>query len=239
MSSPRSSDYSLSRSSSSVTGTSSATTESLDFIEDGFDASRVMYRPMTSADVPRVKEMHHDFLKTSATVAHIRQQLSHSHRRVFVAFIPNKDSLIIGFSAAHITFHGPHLPPEISINAIGVDPLYRSHGVGENLIRAVTSSLLMSSTNQGKGPADGSALVQVELRARNKAISYFERLGWEREGEVRKGISWGAWIVWYWNQAGYAGWAHSVSVSGRVVPGRVSVQDATVRLSRWINAHEL
>ncbi|KAG9127959.1 hypothetical protein FRC07_006976 [Ceratobasidium sp. 392] len=215
MSSPRSSDYSLSRSSSSIAGATSVTTDSVDFIEDNscaFDASRVMYRPMTSADVPRVKEMHHDFLKTSATIAHIRQQLSHSHRRVFVAFIPNKSSAIIGFSAAQITYHGTTLPPEISINAVGVDPLYRSHGVGENLIRAVSGSLLMSSTSQGKGPADGSALVQVELKARSKAIPYFEHLGWQRElGEVRKGISW----------------------------GRVSVQEATVRLSRWINAHEL
>jgi hypothetical protein len=97
----------------------------------------------------------------------------------------------------------------------------------------------MSSTSQGKGSADGSALVQVELRASDKSIAYFERLGWEREGEVRKGISWGAWFVWYCNRIGYVGWAHGFSVSGRVGAGRVSVQEATVRLSRWINAHEL
>ncbi|KAG8682613.1 hypothetical protein FRC09_016649 [Ceratobasidium sp. 395] len=241
MSSPRSSDYSLSRSpSSSDTGSTSVTSEFTDSMGCGFDASRVMYRPMASADIPRVKEMHRDFLQTSATIAHIRQQLSHSHRRVFVAFIPSKGSTIIGFSAAQVTYHGTTIPPEISINAVGVDPSYRLHGVGENLIRAVSASLLMSSTNQGMGPADGNAIVQVELKARSKAISYFERLGWEREpGEVRKGISWGAWFIWHMNQVGYVGWAHSLSVSGRVVPGRVSMQEATVRLSRWINAHEL
>ncbi|QRV94091.1 GNAT family acetyltransferase [Ceratobasidium sp. AG-Ba] len=240
MSSPRSSEYSISEL-SSVTSGSSATSEPEEctFVEDGFDASRVMYRPMNSGDVQRVKEMHHDFLKSSATVAHIRHQLSHSHRRVFVAFIPSKGSVVIGFASALITFHGVALPPDISINAVGVDPLYRSHGVGENLIRAVSASLLMSSTSHGKGPADGNAVVLVELKSRDKAIGYFEKLGWEREGEVRKGISWGAWFLWHFNKVGYVGWAHSMSVAGRVVPGRVSVQDSTVRLTRWINAHEL
>ncbi|KAF8608900.1 hypothetical protein BDV93DRAFT_602776 [Ceratobasidium sp. AG-I] len=212
MSSPTS-DYSVPPPASGYSVSSAvASSSSLESLEDGFDASRVMYRPMTSADIPRVKEMHHDLLKTSSTLAALRQSLSLSHRRTFIAFLPpsthhphtNRASpLIIGFSSAHITEHTPSVPPEITILAVGVDPLYRKHGVGENLIRAVCGSLLMSFT---KRLTDGNALVGVEVR-KGGGEGYFEKLGWEREEVGRKGLPWG-----------HSDW---------------------VRLSKWINAHQL
>ncbi|QRW21311.1 hypothetical protein RhiXN_06300 [Rhizoctonia solani] len=141
-----SSEYSLS--------TVSTSTSSVDYLGSGFNASRVMYRPMNSADIPRVKDMHHNILKSSSTAAMLRQSLFHLHRRTFVAFIPAKPSpnrtatkpLIIGFATAHIALHGLDIPPEITVVNVAVDTLYRRHGIGENLIRAVTASLLMSAT---------------------------------------------------------------------------------------------
>ncbi|CAE6478019.1 unnamed protein product [Rhizoctonia solani] len=200
-----SSEYSLS--------TVSTSTSSVDYLGSGFNASRVMYRPMNSADIPRVKDMHHNILKSSSTAAMLRQSLFHLHRRTFVAFIPAKPSpnrtatkpLIIGFATAHIALHGLGIPPEITVVNVAVDTLYRRHGIGENLIRAVTASLLMSAT--ARRPAEGDALVSVELRERNPVVGYFQKLGWEKE-EVRRSLT---------------RWAHS----------------DTVRLSRWINAHQL
>jgi ribosomal protein S18 acetylase RimI-like enzyme len=137
----------------------------------------------------------------------LRQSLFHLHRRTFVAFIPSKPTpnntstrpLIIGFATAHITLHGADIPPEISVINIAVDTLYRRHGVGENLIRAVSASLLMSAT--AKRPTEGDALISVELRVRNPVVGYFEKLGWEREPEVRRGLThWGEFgktVVWY------------------------------------------
>lgn len=143
-------------------------------------------------DIPRVKEMHHDLFKTSSTLAALRQTLSLSHRRTFIAFLPPTPRhrtlpLIIGFSSAHITEHTPSIPPEITILAVGVEPLYRKHGVGENLVKAVCGSLLMSFT---KRLTDGSALVNVEVR-KGGSDGYFEKLGWEREELARMGLPWG------------------------------------------------
>ncbi|KAF8739631.1 Metallo-dependent phosphatase, partial [Rhizoctonia solani] len=155
------------------------------------------YRPMNSADIPRVKDMHHNILKSSSTAAMLRQSLFHLHRRTFVAFIPAKPSpnrtatkpLIIGFATAHIALHGLDIPPEITVVNVAVDTLYRRHGIGENLIRAVTASLLMSAT--ARRPAEGDALVSVELRERNPVVGYFQKLGWEKE-EVRRTLTrWG------------------------------------------------
>ncbi|GAB1521525.1 hypothetical protein RhiTH_004622 [Rhizoctonia solani] len=184
-----SSEYSLS--------TVSTSTSSVDYLGSGFNASRVMYRPMNSADIPRVKDMHHNILKSSSTAAMLRQSLFHLHRRTFVAFIPAKPSpnrtatkpLIIGFATAHIALHGLDIPPEITVVNVAVDTLYRRHGIGENLIRAVTASLLMSAT--ARRPAEGDALVSVELRERNPVVGYFQKLGWEKE-EVRRSLTrWG------------------------------------------------
>ncbi|EUC58714.1 GNAT family acetyltransferase, partial [Rhizoctonia solani AG-3 Rhs1AP] len=193
--------------------TVSTSTSSVDYLGNEFNPSRVMYRPMNSADVPRVKDMHHNILKSSSTAAMLRQSLFHLHRRTFVAFIPPKPTpnrtatkpLIIGFATAHISVHGLDIPPEITIINVAVDTLYRRRGIGENLIRAVTGSLLMSAT--AKRPAEGDALVSVQLRAKDSIVSYFEKLGWEKE-EVRRGLT---------------RWGYS---------------DA-IRLSRWINAHQL
>ncbi|CAE6419461.1 unnamed protein product, partial [Rhizoctonia solani] len=114
--------------------------------------------------------------------------------RTFVAFIPPKPTpnrtptkpLIIGFATAHISVHGLDIPPEITIINVAIDTLYRRRGIGENLIRAVTGSLLMSAT--AKRPAGGDALVSVQLRAKDSIVSYFEKLGWEKE-DVRKGLT--------------------------------------------------
>ncbi|CCO29808.1 hypothetical protein BN14_03829 [Rhizoctonia solani AG-1 IB] len=184
-----SSEYSLS--------TVSTSTSSVDYLGSGFNANRVMYRPMNSADIPRVKDMHHNILKSSSTAAMLRQSLFHLHRRTFVAFIPAKPTpnrtatkpLIIGFATAHIALHGLDIPPEVTVINVAVDTLYRRHGIGENLIRAVTASLLMSAT--ARRPSEGDALVSVELRERNPAVGYFRKLGWEKE-EVRKSLArWG------------------------------------------------
>ncbi|CAE6463699.1 unnamed protein product [Rhizoctonia solani] len=212
MSSPISTST-LGSSSECSLSTVSTSTSSVDYLGNGFNLSRVMYRPMNSADVPRVKDMHHNILKSSSTAAMLRQSLFHLHRRTFVAFIPPKPTpnrtatkpVIIGFATAHISIHGLDIPPEITVINVAVDTLYRRRGIGENLIRAVAGSLLMSAT--AKRPAEGDALVSVQLRAKDSIVSYFEKLGWEKE-EVRRGLT---------------SWGHS---------------DA-IRLSKWINAHQL
>ncbi|KAJ1304354.1 hypothetical protein OPQ81_005509 [Rhizoctonia solani] len=212
MSSPISTST-LGSSSECSLSTVSTSTSSVGYLGNGFNPSRVMYRPMNSADVPRVKDMHHNILKSSSTAAMLRQSLFHLHRRTFVAFIPSKPTpnrtatkpLIVGFATAHIALHGLDIPPEVTIINVAVDALYRRRGIGENLIRAVTGSLLMSAT--ARRPAEGDALVSVQLRTKDPNVTYFEKLGWEKE-EVRRGLT---------------RWGHS---------------DA-VRLSRWINAHQL
>lgn len=128
----------------------------------------------------------------------LRQSLFHLHRRTFVAFIPSKPApnhahtkpLIIGFVTARISLHGVDTPPEISITKIAVDTPYRRHGVGKNLIRAVSASLLMSATS--RRPTGSDALVSVELRAHHPLVGYFRKMGWNRECEARRGLArWG------------------------------------------------
>lgn len=75
-------------------------------------------------------------------------------------------------------------------------------------------------------PTDGSAIVSVDVR---KGVEgYFERLGWEREEVGRRGLPWG----------------ELFGVGVGFGEGRLTGVDGLghseeVKLSKWINAHQL
>lgn len=72
-------------------------------------------------------------------------------------------------------------------------------------------------------PTDGSALVSVDVR---KGVEgYFERLGWEREQVGRRSLPWGEFFG-----VGLGEWLMSLGGLGH---------SEEVRLSKWINAHQL
>ncbi|QRV79254.1 hypothetical protein RhiJN_21949 [Ceratobasidium sp. AG-Ba] len=157
-----------------------------------FDASSVVYRPMVTRDMPIVEKLHYELVGQRLPRMFLHQSLYHTHRRTIVAEI-SKDGKteIIGFTSAHVTTK-PDWPsvqePEVDLLTLGVRPEYRRNHVADELIRAVTASLV--TTCQVKA-GEAGALVHADIRCGHVNRAFFERgMSWSEDKEFQKTLPW-------------------------------------------------
>lgn len=109
-----------------------------------------------------------------------------------MAELPVDDNtLIIGFASAHVTVK-PDWPsvlePEVDLLTLGVRQEYRRQHVAENLIKAVTNSLISSCRSKA---GEAGALVRADIRCDHANRSFFEHgMSWEEDKEFQKSLPW-------------------------------------------------
>ncbi|CEL60872.1 hypothetical protein RSOLAG1IB_04111 [Rhizoctonia solani AG-1 IB] len=159
----------------------------------GFDASSIVYRPMNTRDMAQVETLHNELVKQRLPAMFLHQSLYHSHRRTVVAEYPTETgkAVLVGFASAHVTTK-PDWPatlePEVDLLTLGVRPEYRHHHIAENLIKAVTASLI--NTCRFKAGEQG-AIVRADIRCGHANRAFFERgLSWKEDKEFQRTLPW-------------------------------------------------
>ncbi|CAE6459011.1 unnamed protein product [Rhizoctonia solani] len=159
----------------------------------GFDASSIVYRPMNTRDMAQVEALHNELIKQRLPPMFLHQSLYHAHRRTVVAEYPTETgkTIIVGFASAHVTTK-PDWPavlePEVDLLTLGVRPEFRRNHIAENLIKAVTASLI--NTCRFKAGEQG-AIVRADIRCGHDNRGFFERgLSWEEDKEFQRTLPW-------------------------------------------------
>ncbi|TFK74608.1 acyl-CoA N-acyltransferase [Pluteus cervinus] len=162
----------------------------------------IVIRPMTSADVPRIRELHAAVLPLSYPSAFFLQLLLLPRRICLVAHHRSNPQSPIGFVSAALqeplsarnthqkSSTSPRLagsqlkhipgcePTELRIEllTLGVLPPYQQSGLGRRLVQRVIEVLLDSSASVDE--AEEGALVYAHVSASNKsALKFYESMG--------------------------------------------------------------
>ncbi|KAF8678026.1 hypothetical protein RHS04_05652 [Rhizoctonia solani] len=158
-----------------------------------FDAASVVYRPMNTCDMAKVETLHNELVKQRLPRMFLHQSLYHPHRRTIVAEYPVESGkpVLIGFASAHVTTK-PDWPvalePEVDLLSLAVGPEYRRHHIAENLIKAVTASLV--NTCRFKAGEEG-ALVHADIRCGHVNRAFFEQgMAWQEDKEFQGTLPW-------------------------------------------------
>ncbi|KAH7339301.1 hypothetical protein B0J17DRAFT_716340 [Rhizoctonia solani] len=158
-----------------------------------FDASSIVYRPMNTCDMAQVENLHNELVKQRLPRMFLHQSLYHPHRRTIVAEHPTESGkpVLVGFASAHVTTK-PDWPtalePEVDLLTLGVRAEYRHHHIADNLIKAVTASLINSCRFK---TSEEGALVHADIRCGHVNRAFFEKgMAWEEDKEFQRTLPW-------------------------------------------------
>ncbi|KII92022.1 hypothetical protein PLICRDRAFT_458231 [Plicaturopsis crispa FD-325 SS-3] len=156
----------------------------------------ILPRSLTSADIPKVRELHSKVLPQTYPASFFRQFLYHSdrvcllisHSQPRYPCHPHRPPVLAFITAAitHRSYSGSE--PRIEILTLGVDPTYRRQGLAGLLVGAVIQEAQMrvGMFADSKGESQGIMLAACTPSSNIAARQFYARLGLKIEAVVHR-----------------------------------------------------
>ncbi|KAF8971027.1 acyl-CoA N-acyltransferase [Flammula alnicola] len=175
----------------------------------------VLVKPLTSRDLPKVRELHSKILPVQYPASFFLQLLLIPTRACFIAYRRAHPTIPIGFISAAIqqpvstlkcftlesqspedhpvSSTTPLEPkatldlnkPRLEILTLGVLPSYQQHGLARRLVQRVVDTLRQSCATNS---LDGTLIYANVSTSNTEALKFYERIGMAVSSEVIRGL---------------------------------------------------